>query len=457
MSGDSKELIAIPIETKVRELDGKLWLGLNSVVEGYNVVLGPAFEIKNSLDITKPDVFITKDPGDARIDFFKSLHAAGISVCGLDTEGGVFESVSNYAANKAEFLNHIDAFCAWGEKPADAMRKQYVDTEVVHVTGNPRFDLLQPQLRFIYKNRSESLNQKYGRYVLVNTNFGVANPYGNIVLDKFEEVRGDMTQARRNYAKRIFYAFLESVFHLQSELPETNVVIRPHPSEKNETYEKAFTGFEHIHVEDSGDVRDWIAGASVVIHHDSTTGIECALMRTPVVSYRPVQSEKYESRLPQIVSHEALSQQELVEYVGTCIESNQTYEMNDEQTCQLKQYFHNVDESAAALICDVIDSLDTDKPRNYEILRPGLGNSIKRRIKSTRYNNQAITIYDTVRRTLGNDDIPKQREYHRQKFPGLEKNEIVEIIEQMKPLLDIETVSTDAVPLTNDTYYLSRQ
>jgi surface carbohydrate biosynthesis protein len=79
--------VAIPIETKVRELDGKLWLGLHLLARDHSVVLGPAGEVKASLHRTAPDMYISKDLGDGNVDFFDALRAAGCRVCGLPTEG----------------------------------------------------------------------------------------------------------------------------------------------------------------------------------------------------------------------------------------------------------------------------------------------------------------------------------------------------------------------------------
>jgi len=451
-----KSVVSIPVETKVREFDGKLWLALNLVERGNTAVIGST-EMLNVLDIVKPDIHITKDIGDSGIDFYSRLRDAGISICGLNTEGGVFQSLEKFTHNKTEFLNYIDSYCTWGQKQANLIQQKYENDEGVFVTGNPRFDLLHPKLRFLYENRSSSINDEYGEYMLVNGNFSLSNAYAKNVIEKTEEIYGEIDMERRSYAHRIFYLFLESIYHLHSEFPETNIVVRPHPSERIDTYNEAFAGWERVHIEDTRDVRDWVAGASVVIHHDCTTGIESAMMGTPVVSYRPIQNEEYESRLPQIVSHEARSRKALTEYVASCLESDEPYDMADDQTRKLKQYFHNVDQSAAALICDVIESIDKTEQRNYERLQPGLSGSLKRRVKSSRLGDQATTIYDSVHRALGNESIPEQREYHKQKFPELKRTEIRNTIEQMKPLLDIDTVTIERVALTNDTYYLRSQ
>lgn len=444
--------VAIPIETKVREYDGKLWLGLNFVSRGDQVIIGPALEIKKTLDYSQPDVYITKDPGDGNEDFFDELCSAGISVCGLDTEGAVYESMEKLAYNKRNFLNHMDALFVWGKKQSKEIRQYYNNKTNIYVTGNPRFDLLQPELRRIYKERSEPLNNKYGNHILINGNFTLSNPYSQRQIKKSEDVYGSIELAKHCYADRIFHSFMEAIYHLHSEFPETHIIIRPHPSERNATYEEAFRGYDRVHVDDSGDARDWIAGAGVTIHHDCTTGIESALMGRPVVSYRPIQKEEYESRLPQVVSREAYTREELTEYISSYLQDDHQYEMNSKQTNKLKQYFHNIDELAAENICDVIESLEIPKEKNYELLKPNLSDDIKRRVKSSRWSEQAVTVYHQMHRLAGNKSVPKQRQYRKQKFPGLEKKEILESIDQMKGFLDLNSVSVRKVPLTNNTY-----
>lgn len=449
------ERVAIPIETKTRELDGKLWLGANLVKKGYGIVLGSANEIRNSLDILQLNYYISKDPGDGNKEFFKILQRAGISVLVLDAEGGVYESDKIYTKNKRKVLNTVDAFLAWGRSPAKALREHYSNPDNIFITGNPRFDLLQPHLRFIYQDRSVPLNEQYGDYILFNGNFSFANPFRQQVITKYEELYGPIPQEKLTYRHRTFHLFLDSLYHLHEEFPETNIIIRPHPSESNQTYEEAFQEYDRIHIEDTGDVRNWIAGANVTVHHDCTTGIESALMGVPVASYRPVQNEEYRLKLPQIVSEQVFTLDELTEYISQNLCSNRPYQMDADQTAYLKQYFHNVDESAAEKICNVINTLEERTEKDYNMLKPDLKGSIERRVKSSNWSNQIITVYDAVQKLLlSNESRQEHRQYHRQKFPGLNRDEILQQLEQMEQFLDIGSVSVEPVALTNDTFYI---
>lgn len=445
--------VVLPIETKVREFDGKLWLGMNLVTRGYQVVLGPSDELKYNLEKIQPDYYITKDIGDGNIDFYDRLRKSGIIVLGLDTEGGVYNSEERYLSNKTKCVEHFDALLAWGNNSASIL-ENYTNVGNIYVTGNPRFDLLQPSLRDIYQDRAVSLNQQYGKYILLNGNFSFANPYSPHIIAKSEENYGSTPRENRTYNHRIFHLFLDAIYHLQNEFPETNLIIRPHPSEDNNTYEEAFKGYENIHVEDSGDVRNWIAGANVTLHHDCTTGIESALMGIPVISYRPIQNEKYESDLPQVVSEQAFTLDELTAYVAQYLIDGHSYEMDADQTAYLKQYFHNIDESAAENICGVIDSLALHTEKDYDKLRPNLKGYLERRVKSSRWSDQVLIVYDDVNKLLGKESRREQRQYNRQKFPGLEIEEILERIEHMSQVLDVGPVSVEPVALTNDTFYI---
>ena len=444
--------VAIPIETKVREFDGKLWLGLNLVSRGYRVILGPNSEVSSTFDITEPDIYFTKDPGDTNIDTFKRLQSAGISVCGIDTEGAVFQSIDQFTYNKKNLLNYIDALFLWGEKLKDELEKYYNDINNLYVSGNPRFDLLQPHLRFIYEQRARSYNESYGDYILITCNFGSANTINPGGVDS----EGTYEKDRKSYThtNRIFHLFIEAMYFLQKEFPNTNIIIRPHPSENSSTYENTFAGYDHVHVEDSGDARAWIAGASVLIHHTSTTGIESALMGIPVISYRPVQNENYESELPMVASEQASSREQLNKYVTQYHKQNQLYELSTEQESYLKKYFYNIDMCTVEVICDVIDSLKISNKQQYQTLKPKTKGRIERRVKASSWATQVVGLYDMFQRLNGNKVTRDRRRYTRQKFPGLKQEEIIDQVKEFESVLELGSVSIEKVPLTNDTFML---
>ncbi len=446
--------IAIPIETKVRELDGKIWLALNLVAQNNGVLLGPDPEIRQILYSERPDVYITKDPGDSTIEFFDQLRSTGISVCALDPEGAVFDSLDTYTHNKKKILNHIDAFFAWGESPANAILDYYKNKSNMYITGNPRFDLLQPQLRHIYQKRSQSLTKQYQNYIQINGNFSYANPLRQDSISKFEERYGKMDINRQIYNNRIFHRFIDAIYFLHMEFPETNIIIRPHPTADNNTYREEFEKYDRIHIEDSGDVRTWIAGANVTIHHDCTTGIESALMGVPTVSYRPIQNANYSKKLPQAISEKASSLEGLADYVSKNLKNRESYELTAQQKNTLRPYFQNIDELSTENICPIIDDLESPANKRYERIKPDFRDKIEWRVSSSRWSDHATIIYDNIQNAIGNESNAERRDIYRKKFPGLKQDEILMRIEEMQPMTKTDSVSVEKVSMTSNTFLL---
>lgn len=448
--------VAIPIEIKKREFLGKLWLGLNLLQRGYQVVLGPSWEVKKSLDYSQPNVYITKDPGDNNSSWFDYLRTNGVIVCGLDTEGGVYDSDERFSQNKTEVLNHLDAFFAWGKKPAEAIKTRYDnDCDNLYITGNPRFDLLQPDIRYIYKKMSMENFAPDENYILINGTFTTANPFTKKQNEKTEERYGELSTKEISSIFRIFHLFIESIHGLADELDDSQIIIRPHPGESNEFYEDEFSRYENVCVNNDGDVRTWIINAKAVIHHDSTTGIESALAGTHPISYQPIRNP-YENELAQKVSITAKSYNQIVSELEN-IRENQIYKMSDDQKFKLNGYFHNIDERSTDHICDIIDRFEMSDNISQNGLAPDFYGDIERRIASSRWSESIKATFDTVYDSLNKTEQGTLREYRRRKFPALDGKEIREYARLFNSVLsiDVESMIIQPVKTTKDTFILN--
>ena len=47
----------------------------------------------------------------------------------------------------------------------------------IHVTGNPRGDLLRPEMRAFYNKDVGQICNTYGQFILINTNFNHVNAF----------------------------------------------------------------------------------------------------------------------------------------------------------------------------------------------------------------------------------------------------------------------------------------
>ncbi len=447
--------VAIPIETKAREFHGKLWLASKLVEYNCQVVLGPSDQIQNTLDLSRPDVYITKDPGDNNIRFFEILSESGCKVCGLDPEGAIFSTLENYSDKKNRVFDYLDLYFVWGDAQAEVLKEKSDFPERIVTTGNPRFDLLNPSLRFFYQRNVAELRSEYGVYVLFNMNFPWANHYNlQKHMNNHKRIYGEYDINKHTFISSVFHSFISSLFQLLSENPQYNIVIRPHPSEDHTTYEELFSMYQNLYVEYEGDVRDWIAGSEVVVHNSCTTGIESAMMQQPVIAYQPIKHQKYDKYLPNIVSNQTFNYSGLSKRISYWVDNDEPYEMTDDQHRELKPYFHNVDTVAAESIAEHIDILEIPAEQSYSHLKPELIERIKWRAKASSFSDVATSAYDSINTAFGNADPAERREYRRQKFPGLTKKEIRTTLQRFETDIETESIEITSVSRVTDTFVI---
>jgi surface carbohydrate biosynthesis protein len=432
-------VVALPVETKTRELDGKLFLALNLIERGHCVYIGPDYEILRSIDIIQPDIYISKDTPQDNNEFLTELSHSGVSVCILETEGGVFDSLEDYLQGKQGIMNRYDAFFAWGPKQAEAIGQCNSDVSGIHVTGNPRFDLLRPRLREIYKQRSKSIIEQYGDYILINGPFGRFNMFP------------DHGREKDDY--QLFRELIRLIYELSDEFQGFNIIVRPHPSEDHSRYKREFNQSDNVITEYSGDVRTWISGASMTIFHRSTTGIEAALMGTPAISYRPLEDDNSESIITQEIAKNAFTREDILDILHEYAQDDLSFSLTTGEKEKLSNYFYRGDQTSAAKICKVIDSINTDARAQYQFTQPAIMR-VKRLLKSSRLSDEILIIRDMIYRILNRDSAVIQRQYGEQKFPGLGRNELSNKISELSNKTTCTDVNIENVKLTNYTYSL---
>lgn len=436
--------IALPVETKVRELFGKLWLALNLVDDGHTVILGEENDIIENLHRIAPDAYFRNSAvfTPRRAQRLEYLQEAGCKVVVLDTEGGIYRSEKAFLDRLSpDILRHSDVYLAWGEGPAAILRKNREFSEDrILVSGNPRFDVIQADIVEIYESPAKVLTEKYGSMILINTNFTLANSFTK---------RGSYPAEHIAYQRILVDHFTSMVESLAMDYCEHSIVIRPHPSEDLQRYRSRFKDLDSVFVKHHGDVRSWIYASDAVIHNSCTTGIEAALMRTPVISYRPVKSAAYDLELPNVVSIEA----NRYDALKTALDANlgKRYSLDEDQDARLKRHIHNIDASSTSVIVDMIREFgDVTADRDdFGSLRPPATILVKRLMME----------YAGIKRTERFLEILglSSYRYKRQKFPGLTPGELRDKARLFADYIDVEQVLITELDLPGYIYSLSTE
>lgn len=175
-----KPVILLSIETKVREFPGKVLLGSYLAKAGFRVVFTNNRSIKQAANISAW-MYIDRNTFKGRENFFRSLKKIGVKIACIDEEGIVWYKPEDYMKRlNPKSIKYVDIFCSWGAEQTKLIKKSNNKIKVAE-TGNPRVDLLRPELNDIYKSEANRIYNKYGEFVLYVSNFGGPNHFHNNV------------------------------------------------------------------------------------------------------------------------------------------------------------------------------------------------------------------------------------------------------------------------------------
>ncbi len=304
----------IPVETAARELDGKLLLALRANARGYKVVLGNRSMMSNVMHRFEPGVFFTHNFTRKRRRFLRIMRQLGHRIVGVDEEGLVWLDEDSYRHRRAdvEAMGYMDTIFAWGAEHAEVLASVAGQSGPnIVAAGNPRADLLRPPLREIYRPAADKLQEKYGNFILINSNFGILNFALTQSNGDGEKTDAELGKLARTYQfpeeffkfrYAVYRAFVKLLPALSARFPDRQIVIRPHPSENPAAWIEASKGLDNILVKYDAELIPWLMAADAVIHNGCTTALETAILARPAIMYRPVNGGEFEIRQPLKVS-----------------------------------------------------------------------------------------------------------------------------------------------------------
>jgi hypothetical protein len=326
----SASTLMIPVETQVRELDAKLLLGCIAVESGFPVIIGSRAFIHFMVDSIPRGVYLAKSMTSLSIRMFDILRKLGHEIVAWEEEALLREPDLEYYRRRLSpiTMRQISHLIAWGPDDADTFRKYhgYHGAEI-HITGNPRVDLMRPELREFYRTDVEAIRKRFGDFVLVNTNFAEVNHF-HPQLNEFKKAMAkEGTDAANQFdigkvqhKLVLFNHFREMLPLLCKSVGSSNVVIRPHPTESHVIWNDMAARYDNLHVANDGNIIPWLMAARALVAHGCTTQVEAAVLGAPTVNYQPVKSEMLDFELPCLVSRCVFSVDELCATVRAMVQ-----------------------------------------------------------------------------------------------------------------------------------------
>jgi len=328
MAESSRSLI-IPCETRTRELDGKLLLGCVAAERGFRVFIGAKREINIQAVRFPRSIYLQKSLSKRSFRMYSILERLGHWIVTADEEGVVYYSATDFWRDRIspKTFAKARALLAWGPDNEELWRTYpaFHGAPIV-VTGNPRVDLLRPELKSFFDDEVKEIRARLGPFVMINTNFGGVNHfYPRLRVDLQRAAAADndpqaaltFTNGLAQHIRALYRAFVTMLPALSRLLPDRTIVVRPHPSESHDPWLRAAHDCPNVHVIHEGNVVPWLIATDALIHNGCTTGLEGHILGTPVIAYEPVTAEPFDLHLPNDVSHRASDVAGLAKLVET--------------------------------------------------------------------------------------------------------------------------------------------
>ena len=432
-----KPFLIMPVENQVRELDSKLLLACIAARRGISSVIGPRREMHIQITAFPRSIYLAKSIPVHRNVIFKVMRKLGHEIVAWDEEALVHPQAETYYRKRVcplgiKYASHL---FAWGEDNA-LLWQQYPalpPAMPIHVTGNPRGDLLRSDLRGFYEKDAEELRRTYGHFILINTNFNHVNAFSpelNLFrpdsnpgeAPKFGRAAKGMSreyaEGLRDHKQAIFENFQQLIPALEKAFPRSVIIVRPHPTENQEIYNNIAAQCKRVRVTNEGNVVPWILASQAVIHNGCTTGVEAYVLGVPAISYRPTVNDYYDLgfyRLPNLLSYQCFDLEELQTTLEDILTGRIGPPNGDERDTLRNQYLAAL---YGPLACErMIGVLEEIVQGNYELSRPPVGDRL------TGWSMSAV-------RTLikrGKERIPgshNRPEFQRHRYPGISFEEL---------------------------------
>jgi len=292
----------------------KLLLAYLSLQYGYKVVIGKRHSVKKIALNNCDGVFLEKDFFGKKSEYFEMFKNRDMIFYGLDDEGLVFHDDEEYINRRVDYesLKYMKRVFAWGKRH-ERILKEFLgenESDKVVLAGNPRVDLLGEVLKYAYKEEIADIKKRCGNFIIFNSFFALANGIRPIEsqLRRLKKMKKNISQEMLDYwygfykhQKKLFDKIKDELLEL-AEDSSLNIVIRPHPNEREKTWYKIFKGYSNVTITKDYDIFPWIYCADVIMHNSSSTGVESYLLGKNVIALKPVSNDEFDLELPNSLS-----------------------------------------------------------------------------------------------------------------------------------------------------------
>tara|TARA_B100000575_G_scaffold294301_2_gene309369 strand:- start:2644 stop:4047 length:1404 start_codon:yes stop_codon:yes gene_type:complete len=382
--------IGLVVDNPNRDLKGLILVARALIDDGFAAVfLIPMYYQRTDIQVLKLDALIINYARKNNKSLIQHYVSIGIKVFVLDTEGGILstdstDSPKNWAKlfYKDGFSDLISGYFFWGKLTYEAFSKYSgLRQDKLRLTGCPRYDQG-------HSSWSKILSPKYSNHILINTNFSAVNPlYSSSLEDERKSFLSvgwpeEYIDELLPYLLRAQSQLIDDICYVSKQLPNEHFVIRHHPFESNDIYEKRFSNYENVSVDGSGDIFDSISGAKCVLHLNCGSSVDALIAGVPSISFEHLNNRvmSLHAPLPSKISLKAKNRHDMVNKIKKIDDVKNIELLEKFYKDYVKDYFYLNDGNAGNRVCECLSEiLNTINPEPIALDRLAL--STKKNIK----------------------------------------------------------------------------
>jgi len=298
-------LVFLTAELKSRDLDSRLLIAAHLLKAGFVTIVGQQWGMFANRRYAPKGCYLFKTANSFQARMMEKCAAEGHAIVACDEEAlpfageGLLDNVDPLA------LERSDVFLAQSDDHRRILTDRYPAlAERIRTGGNPRIDLLEIA-KASFAAEAAEIVRNTGPYLLFNTNFALTNSiWGDAegaisrmlvgsTIDAATQAGQAEIQTRLRYEEQTKAELLALIRWALETLPDHHVVVRPHPAERADGLEAMLPQHKNLKVVAGTNPVPWMLGARIVIHSNSTTGLEAAVLGRPCLNISPPEHDAW--------------------------------------------------------------------------------------------------------------------------------------------------------------------
>ncbi len=367
----------LPIEIKARELAPKVFLSLIAAKKNLRVYLGTQATISRIISTKKETGGVYFFKGGLSLDLIKNIKKKCSKFTILDEEAGPGDE--NPRLTMRERINknieqEIDRYYILGKKNFGIAKKIFKDFRQSFVlSGWPRIDFF----RVSAEQKKNDINVKdikkrYGEYLLFVSDFGqnskkmvfyTKNSYKKIYKNNIK-LQNKLHKIHLDQLNE-FNKVSDLLMDLDKDSSIPMIIIRPHPSEDYEPWDRMSKKLKKIKVISEGEISPWIYGSKAILHRGCSTAIQAYLGNIPQ-GYIVTNKKKVRKALPYTLSKKLYSLEDVKKFCKNITSVKNNKNKNSLLKKSFNQIIHTEKKFASEIIVEDIIKMNPPKENLYK-------------------------------------------------------------------------------------------